>query len=169
VIALVGVAVAFTTKDPRVVEGVELGVKEVSGRMPELGGPALRGGGTVSPEDLAGKVVVVNFWASWCAPCRREQPALEAVWQRYQAEDVAVIGVNYRDDDDLARAYLEEFDVSYPSIADFPGTLLGEFGIPGLPGTVVVDATGEMRFRVVGTVNQDLLEDLIERARSPRE
>ncbi|MEX2458106.1 MAG: TlpA disulfide reductase family protein [Actinomycetota bacterium] len=157
---------AITTKDPRAADGPELGVKEISGPMPAIDGESLAGGGRVVREDYAGKVVVVNFWASWCAPCRREQPALQAVWERHRDDGVAVIGVNFRDDDDSARAYLREFEVGYPSVVDFPGTLLGRFGIPGLPGTVIVDASGEMRFRVLGTVNVGLLEDLIDRARS---
>jgi DsbE subfamily thiol:disulfide oxidoreductase len=166
VIALVAVAVAVTTRDPRTAEGFELGAKEISGPMPPIEGATLAGDGRVEAGDYAGQVVVVNFWASWCAPCRREQPALEAISDRYRDEGVAVIGVNYRDDDDSARAYLREFGVGYPSVVDFPGTLLGRFGIPGLPGTVIVDASGEMRFRVLGTVNEELLEDLIDRARA---
>lgn len=135
--------------------------------MPTISGPALAGG-AVDPQDYRGKVVVVNFWASWCSPCRREQPELEALWRRVEdSGDVAVIGVNYRDDRAAARAYLREFDVTYPSVRDFPGTLMGRFGIPGLPGTVIADAEGNLRFRVLGTVTEDLLEDLIDRARGP--
>lgn len=154
---------AVTTRDPG--RGAEFPrVAEVDGRMPELSGQALRDGRVV-PADYRERVVVVNFWASWCTPCRQEQPDLEAFWRAHRDDgDVAVIGINYRDDRAAARAYLEEFEVSYPSLVDFPGTLLGAFGVPGLPATVVVDADGRMRFRVLGTVDREFLEDLVRRA-----
>ena len=107
-------------------------------------------------------MVILNFWASWCAPCRNEQPQLSAIAEIHP--EVAVIGVNYRDQEAAARAYLEEFEVDYPSLVDFPGRLLGELAIPGLPATVVADAEGELRFKVLGTVDEALLENLIERA-----
>jgi thiol-disulfide isomerase/thioredoxin len=165
IVAAVAVAVIMTTGDPRTAEGVTLGVTDVDGPVPSLAGPALNGG-SVAAADYAGKVVVVNFWASWCSPCRLEQPDLKSFAEAHP--EVAVIGVNYRDDEAAGRAYLDEFDVPYPSIVD-PGTLLGKAGIPGLPGTIVVDAQGQMRFKVTGTVDQSLLEDLVAKATAPRE
>jgi len=139
------------------------GVTEVSGPMPALSGTTLQGS-ALAEADYAGHVLVVNFWATWCGPCRREQPALSAV-QRAQGSDGAVfIGVNFRDDAAAARAYLEDFDVTYPSLEDPAGSLAFRFGVPYLPATIVVDAQGQMRFRAVGALDAQTLRDLIERA-----
>jgi len=165
VIVLVALAVSLTTGEPRP-NVPEAGVVEISGPLPDLSGPALTGG-RVDPGDYRGKVVVVNFWANWCAPCRQEQPDLQATWERLGGEDVAFIGVNYRDDENAARAYVDEFAVTYPSIIDKPGRILGELGIPGLPSTVIADANGNLRYRILGTVNAELLRELIDRAGRP--
>lgn len=138
-------------------------VSEVSGPMPELSGATLQGG-TLSPGAYAGRVVVVNFWATWCGPCRREQPALSEV-QAAQGSDGAVfVGVDFRDDAAAARAYLDSFEVTYPSLADGSGDLAYRFGVPYLPSTVIVDAAGEMRSRVVGAIDVRTLESLISEA-----
>jgi thiol-disulfide isomerase/thioredoxin len=162
-IALVAIAVSLTTRGPRSY-APEAGVVAISGTLPDLSGPALTGGHVV-PNDYRGKVVVLNFWANWCAPCREEQPDLQAAWERLRGDGVAFVGVNYRDDVNAARAYVDEFGVTYPSIVDEPGRILGELGIPGLPATVIADADGQLRFRVLGTVDEDLLDELIDRVR----
>ncbi len=139
------------------------GVVEVSGPMPELSGTTLQGQ-VLSARDFAGRVVVVNFWATWCGPCRREQPALSAV-QADQGPDGAVfVGVNFRDDEAAARAYLEEFGVAYASLQDESGSIAHRFGVPYLPATIVVGADGQLRFRAVGAVDEGTLRDLIARA-----
>jgi DsbE subfamily thiol:disulfide oxidoreductase len=133
---------------------------EVSGPMPAVEGPSVQGG-RVTPADYRGRAVVVNFWASWCNPCRDEQPGLERLSREYEGR-VAFIGVNHRDDQAAARAYLEEFDVSYPSVRDPAGELAYRFGVPWLPATVVVDASGEMRYRFVGAVTESTLRAHLE-------
>lgn len=139
------------------------GVTEISGTAPTLSGTTLQGDG-FSSADHAGRVLVVNFWATWCGPCREEQPALSAV-EAEQGEDGAVfVGVNYRDDAEAARAYLDEFDVAYASLEDPSGSIAHRFGVPYLPATVVVDATGELRFRAVGALDEATLRSLVERA-----
>jgi thiol-disulfide isomerase/thioredoxin len=136
------------------------GVTEVSGRAPELSGSTL-GGATIGPSDYEGRVVVVNFWATWCGPCRREQPALSRVEAAQPADGAAFVGVNFRDDPAAARAYLEEFDVAYESLEDPSGSIAFRFGVPYLPATIVVDPDGDLRFRVVGAIDDRTLEDLI--------
>ena len=92
--------------------------------------------------DLRGNVVVVNFWATWCDPCRDEQPELVGLADDYRAKGVEFLGVNERDDTAKARAWIEEFDVPYPSIVDEPGAWADDFAFFGLPDTYVIDRRG---------------------------
>jgi cytochrome c biogenesis protein CcmG, thiol:disulfide interchange protein DsbE len=143
-----------------------LAVTDVSGRMPALSGRALEGG-TVGAATYRGRPLVVNFWATWCGPCRREQPALSAAHREAGADGPIFIGVNFRDDLAAARAYLREFGVDYPSLADASGSLAYAFDVPYLPATIFVDATGEMRYRAVGALDARRLDELIDRVSSP--
>jgi thiol-disulfide isomerase/thioredoxin len=134
---------------------------EISGPMPRIEQEALVEG-TVTPDLYRGKVVVVNFWATWCGPCRQEQPGLQELWEEYRPDgDVQFLGVDFRDDDAAAREYVREFSVTYPSITD-AGPLANDFGIPYLPATVIVDRTGEMRYRLLGAQPEERIREHIE-------
>lgn len=130
---------------------------EVSGPMPAIDEPSINDQGEVTPSLYRGKVVLVNFWASWCGPCRREQPGLSRLWEEYRDRGVQFLGVDFRDDRAAGLAYLDEFEVAYPSVEDPTGIIAHRFGVPYLPATVLVDARGEMRLRLVGAQTEEAL------------
>ena len=94
---------------------------------------------SLSSEELQGQPVVVNFWASWCIPCREEAPLLERTWRQYKDEGVIFLGVNIKDADTDARAFIEEFDITYPNVRDLDQKLTRLFGVKGLPETFFID------------------------------
>ena len=134
----------------------------IHGPMPDVTGPTVQGG-SIRPADYRRKVVVVNFWAAWCAPCRREQPGLEALWRKLSPSGkVAFIGVDYQDSASAARGYLSKFGVTYPSVSDPHGALGRRFNVPYLPATILVDADGQLHYRLVGAQDSAFVEGLLQ-------
>jgi cytochrome c biogenesis protein CcmG, thiol:disulfide interchange protein DsbE len=124
--------------------------------------------GELSLASLRGKTVVLNFWASWCAPCRDEMPLLQAGWQRWQGKNVVFVGVDAKDDRGYARAFLERYGVTYPNVYDGKASLIGRYGVTGYPETFFVDADGKVRYRIAGPVEEASdLDEGIERALAP--
>jgi peroxiredoxin len=119
---------------------------KVGAAAPGFSLPRLQGGGSVSLASYRGKTVVLNFFASWCAPCKREARDLEAVWRRYRSDGVVVLGVDSGDARGDARRFLSAHRVTYPIVFDPGQKLAGPYALPGLPVTYVVNPHG----RVVG-------------------
>jgi DsbE subfamily thiol:disulfide oxidoreductase len=138
-----------------------LGAKAVDQPAPALAGKTVRGG-TAALADLRGKVVVVNFWATWCGPCRNEQPQLVQLAHEYRGRGVQFLGVTERDDTAKARAWVKEFAVPYPSIVDGSGAWADDFAFFGLPDTYVIDRVGVIRWSVFGQTDAAQLRPLID-------
>ncbi|MDP9069560.1 MAG: TlpA family protein disulfide reductase [Actinomycetota bacterium] len=133
-------------------------------------------GGTLSNDDLQGQPVVLNFWASWCAPCREEAPLLEELWREYREQGVRFVGVNVQDNELGARDFQKEFGVTYPIALDPRDELAGPLGVLGLPQTFFIGPdgrfleqqagpqVGESRgTQVLGAISEETLRDGIEK------
>ena len=137
---------------------------------PVLAGTLLAGA-RFDPATLAGKVVVLNFWASWCPPCRAEGPALVRVADATRSLGVAFLGIDIKDDRDNALAYVRANDVPYPVLFDQPAALaLGFHGlIPATPPTtVVIDRHGRVAARIFGETTEGVLRPIVEQVAAER-
>ncbi len=111
--------------------------------------------------DFRGQVVLLNFWASWCPPCRVEAPVLQRAAERLDSAGLVVIGIDVWDDAAQARAFLDEFGVTYPNVEDTTRSIPVEFGVTGLPETFVISRSGVLVSRWVGPINDEQLADLV--------
>lgn len=109
-------------------------------------------GENIGLESLRGKVVFLNFWASWCAPCRAEARTLEAAWLKYRGQGVVFVGVDIQDKEEDAREFLREFGVTYPNVRDASGRAAIDYGVWGIPETFVIDRTGRITYKHVGAL-----------------
>ena len=128
---------------------------------PDFELPSLEDGTPIALASFRGQVVVLNFWASWCAPCRLEAPGLRRVSERYRDRGVRFLGVDYRDDEAAGRAFVDEFHLRYPSVTDPSGSLAYSYELIGFPTTVVIDPSGTIRYRFVGYLDDEVLEDAL--------
>jgi len=130
----------------------------------DFDGPLL-GGGEFDLADQRGDVVVLNVWGSWCAPCRKEAAALQAVHEATRAQGVQVVGVNTRDTESGALAFVEQFGLTFPSVVDASGARLLAFRdtLPpaAIPSTLVLDREGRVAARVLGEITETSLGDLV--------
>lgn len=119
-------------------------------------------GDTIKLSDLRGQVVIINFWASWCPPCREEAAYLEQTWQKYKDRGVFFIGIDYADTDKEALAYLEEFNITYFNGSDLGTRISQAYNMQGVPETFYVDKNGELRGIHVGPLFYPTLDEKIE-------
>ncbi len=132
--------------------------------MPPIAGATLSGA-QLDLATLAGSVVVLNSWASWCAPCIEETPELLAASSRTASSDVVFVGLNVKDDPAKARKFVEQLQIPYDSIMDPEGALLATLpDVPpgALPSTLVIDRNGLVAARIIGPVPPGVLAGIVE-------
>lgn len=157
VVALLGLlayGVRSTAPDATLEQALATGGRPAAADM-QL--PRLDGRGQASLADFRGQVVVLNYWASWCDPCRAESPLLERWHKRLSRRGGTVLGVDVMDVSSDARAFVREFGLSYPMLRDADGATQRSFGIVAYPETIVIDRAGRIAALRRGPVDEEFM------------
>jgi cytochrome c biogenesis protein CcmG, thiol:disulfide interchange protein DsbE len=144
-------------------------VAEVNRPAPNFTLPAL-GGGEVRLEDYRGKVVLVNFWGTWCEPCKEETPDLQQAYARLEQQGLVVIGVNLwnqegRDAEQKVQAFVEQYGMQYPVALDTQGDAASDYRLYPIPTSYFIDPAGNIRYIKVSVLSATEIETLFERLR----
>lgn len=160
-ILIIGVLLAFVWFLAVGLQRQNVSQQRASGQAPAFSFTTFDGQ-SIALADLKGKGVVLNFWASWCDPCRAEAALLEAAWQREQNNGIVFIGLDYLDQEYSARAYLDEFGITYPNGVDLQSEAARRYGIQGVPETFFIGPDGEIKSLAIGplTTEADLNQRL---------
>jgi len=129
-------------------------------------------GGTVRTSDLTGKVALLNFWASWCEPCKVESPQLDLLYRRVKSKNIEFIGIDTKDAKSSARAFVNAYHLSYPIVFDENGEIairLGDIPARGLPFTVLLDKTGDVAAVYLGELTTKDLQGPLDTLRAERQ
>ncbi len=121
-------------------------------------------GQTVRLSALRGKVVMINFWASWCGPCRDEAPELQRTWERYKDRGVVFLGIAYTDTERNAQAFLKEYGTTYPNGLDLGTRISAQYHIQGVPETFIIDRDGNVVEFVMAPLTELALSAKLDRA-----
>jgi cytochrome c biogenesis protein CcmG/thiol:disulfide interchange protein DsbE len=121
-------------------------------------------GRTISLRDLRGKAVFLNFWASWCVPCRAEAKDLEAAWQRLRDKNLVFLGIALQDPEKDSRVFLREFNVTYDNGRDDSGKIAVDYGVWGIPESFFIDPQGRITYKHVGGIRAALVAAKLDEA-----
>ncbi len=163
----VGVVVAFLVGGLMIgVLGAALKVRGVDGLSQDPAGriapdftlPLLDGNGSLSLSDLRGHPVLLNFWASWCVPCKEEAPVLQAAWEKWQERGVKFLGVDAQDGRTWAREFEQKYGITYPSVVEGTPEEMARYGVLGFPETFFIDAEGKIVAKYIGPIDAATLD-----------
>jgi cytochrome c biogenesis protein CcmG, thiol:disulfide interchange protein DsbE len=158
-VALLAYGLSESAPDRRVEEALASGERNPA---PPLELPRLSGAGAETLEDYRGQVVVLNFWASWCEPCRKESPLLQRWHTRMERRQGTVVGVDVQDVTDDAREFIGEYRLTYPMLRDGEGLTRETFAIVGFPETFVLDRRGRIVAVRRGPVDERFMREQVQ-------
>ncbi len=117
--------------------------------------------GDITIDNLKGKVVVLNFWATWCPPCKKEMPLLEATYNKYKEKGLIVLGVNYNEDSETITKFVKEMGITFPIALDRDFKVTKAYGVLALPTTFFIDRNGIIRDRFRGEITEEVLSSKV--------
>lgn len=137
--------------------GILIGSKAPDFSMTSLSGQQ------ISLKDLKGQGVLVNFWATWCYPCREEMDDLRAAYEKYKDQGVVILGIDMKEGEDLVRKFTESYKITYPILIDADGKVSDAYNVFGIPSSYFIDRDGVIRDIVLGEMNEDSINNKIEK------
>jgi peroxiredoxin len=127
-----------------------LGVIRLSGHSPpDFTLPTLEGG-SITLSDLKGRVVLINFWATWCSPCREEMPSLERLYRHFKYEDFTLLAVDVMEHPETVKRFAKEYNLSFPILLDEKGDVAGKYAANAIPTTYIIDKGGKAVGKAIG-------------------
>lgn len=158
IMLLIGLLAYGFKRDPHYIESPLIGHPAPTFVLTQFDGKR------ISLQDLRGKVVFLNFWASWCPPCRDEAKELEASWQRFKDQGIVFVGANIQDKEPAAREFIREFGITFPNGRDASGRVAVDYGVWGIPETFFIDAQGRVTYKHVGSLGWTIISAKLDEA-----
>lgn len=123
-------------------------------------------GTSIKLSDFRDKIVLLNFWASWCLPCKQEAPEIDSSWIKYKNTDVVFLGINILDEESNARRYLSEYKPDYLNGIDKNGSIALDYGVAGVPETYFIDTNGIIKEKYTGPLSEKIIDAFINKIKS---
>ena len=120
-------------------------------------------GQQISLKDLRGQGVLVNFWATWCYPCREEMDDLKAAYEKYKDQGIVILGIDMKEGEDTVRKFTDSYKITYPILIDTDGKVSDAYNVFGIPSSFFIDREGVIRDIVLGEMDQDSINNKIEK------
>ena len=123
-------------------------------------------GQKVSLKDLRGKRILINFWATWCYPCREEMDDLQAIHERYKDNGVVVLGINVREKGGVVKEFVDRFNITYPILLDEEGKVSDIYNVFGIPSSLFIDKDGVIKDIIMGQMNEEMIAEKVDKLMS---
>lgn len=151
-----------TPSDNQADEGKKTGIEQ-GDLAPDFTLPSLQGD-SKKLSDLRGKKVIINFWATWCGPCKAEMPEMQTYYEKHKGKDFTILGINMTDTEKSKsdiKPFAKEYGVTFPVVLDTKGKVMGTYRVTGFPTSYFIDKQGVIQYKLVGAMNKGMIRKVV--------